>query len=214
MYFARVKYTEKNRIAPLREAAASEEKIPSLMPRVFVLLHNRMASRKTRQNHSIQHLLELPPNRESKLPGFPAEEHTQSPPSMPTPRQVPVTVLHPSPKKVSGPRIYHAVIIRRRLSLSRGGRVIRMKFAWNRASMRHRDDNLKPCEMIESLNNRTSREKIVLLFLSFLFFFFFFSKNDTIIVVTRKMIIEASVRRIRRVGKFEMIFEEISFVQH
>ncbi|EFN74358.1 hypothetical protein EAG_03318 [Camponotus floridanus] len=60
----------------------------------------RMASRKTRQNHSIQHLLELPSNRESKLPRFPAKEHTQSPPSMPTLRQVPVTVLHPSPKKL------------------------------------------------------------------------------------------------------------------
>ncbi|TGZ47435.1 Uncharacterized protein DBV15_00131 [Temnothorax longispinosus] len=60
----------------------------------------RMASRKTRQNHSIQHLLELPSNRESKLLRFPVKEHTQLPPSMPTPRQVPVTVLHPSPKKL------------------------------------------------------------------------------------------------------------------
>ncbi|KYN41707.1 hypothetical protein ALC56_03850 [Trachymyrmex septentrionalis] len=60
----------------------------------------RMASRKTRQNHSIQHLLELPSNRESKLSRFPVKEHTQLPPSMPTPRQVPVTVLHPSPKKL------------------------------------------------------------------------------------------------------------------
>ncbi|KYM82370.1 hypothetical protein ALC53_07158 [Atta colombica] len=59
----------------------------------------RMASRKTRQNHSIQHLLELPSNRESKLLRFPVKEHTQLP-SMPTPRQVPVTVLHPSPKKM------------------------------------------------------------------------------------------------------------------
>ncbi|KAL0122642.1 hypothetical protein PUN28_007395 [Cardiocondyla obscurior] len=58
-----------------------------------------MASKKTRQNHSIQHLLELPSNRESKLLRFPVKEHTQLPPSMPTPRQVPVTVLHPSPKK-------------------------------------------------------------------------------------------------------------------
>ncbi|KYN01208.1 hypothetical protein ALC62_08051 [Cyphomyrmex costatus] len=67
----------------------------------------RMASRKTRQNHSIQHLLELPSNRESKLSRFPVKEHTQ--PSMTTPRQVPVTVLHPSPKKVSGTFSYLAV---------------------------------------------------------------------------------------------------------
>ncbi|XP_018368507.1 PREDICTED: uncharacterized protein LOC108764667 [Trachymyrmex cornetzi] len=60
-----------------------------------------MASRKTRQNYSIQHLLELPSNRESKLSRFPVKEHTQLLPSMPTPRQVPVTVLHPSPKKAS-----------------------------------------------------------------------------------------------------------------
>ncbi|EZA49660.1 hypothetical protein X777_12205 [Ooceraea biroi] len=61
---------------------------------------NRMASRKTRKNHSIQHLLELPSNRESKLPRFPVKDHADHPPSMPTPRQVPVTVLHPSPKKI------------------------------------------------------------------------------------------------------------------
>ncbi|KOC69886.1 hypothetical protein WH47_09104 [Habropoda laboriosa] len=63
-------------------------------------LRTQMASKKTRQNHSIQHLLELPSNRETKLPLYSAKESTQTP-LVPTPRQVPVTVLHPSPKKVS-----------------------------------------------------------------------------------------------------------------
>ncbi|CAK9818826.1 hypothetical protein ANTPLA_LOCUS9963 [Anthophora plagiata] len=57
-----------------------------------------MASKKTRQNHSIQHLLELPSNRETKLPLYSGKESTQTS-LIPTPRQVPVTVLHPSPKK-------------------------------------------------------------------------------------------------------------------
>lgn len=59
-----------------------------------------MASKKTRQNHSIQHLLELPTNSETKLPVYSAKEPIQ-PPVIPTPRQVPVTVLHPTPKKVN-----------------------------------------------------------------------------------------------------------------
>nr|XP_046484061.1 AT-rich interactive domain-containing protein 1A-like [Neodiprion pinetum] len=59
-----------------------------------------MAARKTRQNHSIQHLLELPSSARParKTPPEPDKESQQHPtPS--TPRQVPVTVLHPTPKK-------------------------------------------------------------------------------------------------------------------
>lgn len=55
-----------------------------------------MASKKSKQNHSIQHLLELPSSRNERL----SENSEQQSPRT-TPRQVPVTVLHPTPKKVS-----------------------------------------------------------------------------------------------------------------
>ncbi|KAF7411928.1 hypothetical protein HZH66_000824 [Vespula vulgaris] len=58
----------------------------------------RMASKKTRKNHSIQHLLELPSSRETKPSQFSTKEPTRSLP-ISTPRQVPITVLHPTPKK-------------------------------------------------------------------------------------------------------------------
>ncbi|XP_044584778.1 uncharacterized protein LOC123265192 isoform X4 [Cotesia glomerata] len=54
-----------------------------------------MASKKSKQNHSIQHLLELPSSRNER--GSESSEQ-QSPRT--TPRQVPVTVLHPTPKKL------------------------------------------------------------------------------------------------------------------
>ncbi|XP_015121539.1 uncharacterized protein LOC107044249 [Diachasma alloeum] len=54
----------------------------------------RMASKKTKQNHSIQHLLDLP-SREEERRIIDQHQQTRS-----TPRQVPVTVLHPTPKKV------------------------------------------------------------------------------------------------------------------
>lgn len=85
-----------------------------------------MASRKTRKNHnhSIQHLLELPSNRESKVPGFSTKEHTL-PLSIPTPRQVPVTVLHPFPKKVSVVNIENLFVI---CNDNKGSRMILEKF--------------------------------------------------------------------------------------
>lgn len=70
---------------------------------VFLFLNNfliflltRMASKKSRQNHSIQHLLELPSSRCERTTGNQQEQQS----TQATPRQVPVTVLHPTPKKV------------------------------------------------------------------------------------------------------------------
>ncbi|XP_051174941.1 mucin-5AC isoform X2 [Leptopilina boulardi] len=59
-----------------------------------------MASKRTRKNHSIQHLLELPSSRETRVPPFPFSKESAQLPSVPGPRQVPVTVLHPTPKKL------------------------------------------------------------------------------------------------------------------
>ncbi|XP_063973790.1 uncharacterized protein LOC135160765 isoform X4 [Diachasmimorpha longicaudata] len=64
-----------------------------------------MASKKTKQNHSIQHLLDLP-SREEERRIVDQPQQTRS-----TPRQVPVTVLHPTPKKLylSKRRVENAV---------------------------------------------------------------------------------------------------------
>ncbi|XP_043479047.1 uncharacterized protein LOC122509236 isoform X3 [Leptopilina heterotoma] len=59
-----------------------------------------MASKRTRKNHSIQHLLELPSSRETRVPPFSFSKESAQLPSVPGPRQVPVTVLHPTPKKL------------------------------------------------------------------------------------------------------------------
>ncbi|KAK2584850.1 hypothetical protein KPH14_006288 [Odynerus spinipes] len=65
-----------------------------------------MASKKTRQNHSIQHLLELPSSREAKPLPFSKEPTQPTLPIPTTPRQVPVTVLHPTPKKCAKVRLH------------------------------------------------------------------------------------------------------------
>ncbi|KAK0093446.1 hypothetical protein PV326_013494 [Microctonus aethiopoides] len=56
-----------------------------------------MASKKTRQNHSIQHLLELPSTRSDR--SIESQQSEQQSTIRAIPRQVPVTILHPTPKK-------------------------------------------------------------------------------------------------------------------
>ncbi|KAI4496195.1 hypothetical protein M0804_000005 [Polistes exclamans] len=79
--------------------SCSTSRVMSFLVKLPISDNFRMASKKIRKNHSIQHLLELPSSRETKQPSqFSSKQPTRSLP-ISTPRQVPITVLHPTPKK-------------------------------------------------------------------------------------------------------------------